>query len=191
MNGGRGMGEEDRLEEYGSPENSQPAIPNLPDGSVFRHSIWKRNWMENRKSERITEKICQAWYAEWILPNVNGKTTIWITERILPFDIPNVDPQIPSIRGCDLSSKLKGSLYSYRPDGFTFQRFVFFRRIRVRVFLVSLNQLTGFPAKKFQIILKFSFKLFSCNFFPNTFLDHYLSRPLVTMMALFDAWRRC
>lgn len=25
MNGGRGMGEEDRLEEYGSPENSQPA----------------------------------------------------------------------------------------------------------------------------------------------------------------------
>lgn len=188
MNGGRGMGEEDRLEESGSPENSQPATKSARWKCFQTFNLEKKLNGKYRKSERLTEKKCQAWYAEWILPNVNVKTTVWITERILPFDIPNVDPQIPSIRGCDLSSKLKGSLYSYRPDGFTFQHFVCFRRIRVAgVSVVSLNQLTGISWKKFQVssFNKFSFKWFSCNFST----EHFFGS--LTSPGRWWPWWRC
>lgn len=124
---------------------------------------------------------------ESYLQNVHGKTTIWITERILPFDIPNVDPQIPSIRGCDLSSKLKGSLYSYRPDGFSFQRFVCFRRIRIRgCFWCPWINWLGFPEKsfKFHHSTNFSFKWFSCNFSETLFW-------ITTSPGRWWPWWRC
>lgn len=102
--------------------------------------------------------------------------------EVLPFDMPN--PFFP--RGCDLSSKLKGSLYSYRPDG---GRCCFFLSSK-RCFEESAEQGdAGFLLVSSWFHSHFPFDVVTLS----EEFGHIKSdlRPLGTMMALFDAWRRC
>ena len=71
------MGEEDRLEESGSPENSQPATKSARWKCFQTFNLEKKLNGKYRKSERITEKNARHDMPnESYLQNVHGKTTI-------------------------------------------------------------------------------------------------------------------